>query len=373
MVRALTVALALLGTTFAGPLYAQDITGEWQGTFTAVTNANKVQRTILRISRQLDGSLQLRMLLIDENPADWGSGNLASAVSLEGTDFKFNIDGLKVSYEGKRSADGNSITGTLTRGVPMPFNVVRVTRETAWRDPAPHTDRFVTVDKDVRLEVLDFGGSGPPLLLLAGLGNTGHIFDRFAPKLIDQFHVYAVTRRGHGASSLPASGYSADRLADDVVQVIDGLKLTRPIVAGHSVAGEELSSIGSRYPQKVAGLIYLDAGYAYAIHDPLCTTPRIPPASPDQPKTVGAAIQMGTKQFTNIKSPALAIFAAPKEGAEPATDNERGREGCGQAFAKLVPSSSVVRLPGATHFVFISNEADVLREVRAFAASVPAR
>ena len=168
---------------------------------------------------------------------------------------------------------------------------------------------------------------------------------------------------------MPASGYSVDRLADDVLRAIEILKLNRPVVAGHSVAGEELSSIGSRHPERVAGLVYLDAGYAYALHDPLCTTPRIPPASPDNPKTVGAAIQMGTKPFTDIKSPLLAVFAAPKEGAEPANDNERGREGCTQAFAKL-PSSRVVRLPGATHFVFISNEADVLREVRAFAGGL---
>ena len=361
--RALIIALALLATTFTGTVHAQDITGDWQGTFTAA----RVQRTILRISRQLDGSLQLRMLMLDENPPDWGSGNPANAVLLVGSDFKFSIDGLKTSYEGKLSPDGNSITGTLTRGKPIPFDVVRVTRETAWRDPAPHADQFVPVDTDVRLEVLDFGGSGPPLVLLAGLGNTGHIFDRFAPKLIDQFHVYAITRRGHGASSMPASGYTADRLADDVLRVIEVLKLNRPLVAGHSVAGEELSSIGSRYPEKVAGLVYLDAGYAYAIHDPACTTPRIPPPSPDKPKTVGAAIQMGTKQFTEIKPAALAIFAAPKEGAEPANDNERGREGCGQAFERLVPSARVVRLPGATHFVFISNEADVLREIRTFA------
>jgi non-heme chloroperoxidase len=220
------------------------------------------------------------------------------------------------------------------------------------------------------LEVLDFGGSGRPLVLLAGLGNTGHIFDRFAPKLVDQFHVYAITRRGHGASSTPASGYAVDRLADDVLQVIEALKLNRPIVAGHSVAGEELSSIGTRYPEKVAGLVYLDAGYAYAIHDPLCTTPRIPPPSADSPKTVGAAIQMGTKEFTAIKPSALAIFAAPKEGAEPANDNERGREGCTQAFQKVMPTARVVRLPGAAHHVFLSNEADVLREIRDFAGAL---
>jgi pimeloyl-ACP methyl ester carboxylesterase len=354
------VALAFLAG--AGTLFAQDITGDWQGTI----KGPKDQRTILHVSKQLDGSLQLRMLLIDQNPPDWGSGNAANTVSLDGSTLRFTVDGLKASYEGTLSSDRNSIVGTLTRDAPFTFNLVRTTRETAWRDPAPHSDQFITVDKDVQLEVLDFGGSGRPLVLLAGLGNTAHTFDRFAPKLVDQFHVYAITRRGHGASSTPASGYGVDRLADDVMQVIDALKLNRPIVAGHSVAGEELSSIGTRRPEKVAGLVYLDAGYAYALNHPLCTTPRLPVPAVDNPKTVGAAIQMGTKPFTDIKPSLLAVFAAPKEGAEPANDNERGREGCTQAF-QLMPTARVVRLPGATHFVFVSNEADVLREVRDFA------
>ena len=359
-VQSVMVAFALLAGS--GTLFAQDITGDWQGTI----KGPKDQRTILHISRQLDGSLQLRMLLIDQNPPDWGSGNAANVVSLDGSTFKFAVDGLKASYEGSLSADRNLMTGTLTRDGQFPFNLVRTTKETAWRDPAPHTDRLITVDKDVSLEVLDFGGSGRSLVLLAGLGNTGHIFDRFAPKLVDQFHVYAITRRGHGASSTPASGYAVDRLADDVLQVIEALKLNRPIVAGHSVAGEELSSIGTRRPEKVAGLVYLDAGYAYALNHPLCTTPRLPVPAVDNPKTVGAAIQMGTKPFTDIKPSLLAVFAAPKEGAEPANDNERGREGCTQAF-QLMPTARVVRLPGATHFVFVSNEADVLREIRDFA------
>jgi hypothetical protein len=43
--------------------------------------------------------------------------------------------------------------------------------------------------------------------------------------------------------------------------------LDRQVLAGHSLAGEELSSIGSRHPDRVAGLIYLDAGYGYALYD----------------------------------------------------------------------------------------------------------
>src|SRR5215813_13534099 len=71
-------------------------------------------------------------------------------------------------------------------------------------------------------------------------------------------------RGGFGASSVPASGYGADRLGDDVLAVINTLKISKPVLAGHSLGGEELSSIGTRHPEKVAGLIYLDAGYSYA-------------------------------------------------------------------------------------------------------------
>lgn len=63
-------------------------------------------------------------------------------------------------------------------------------------DPSKHRALFVTVDEGVQLEVLDWGGSGRPLVLLAGLGYTAHVFDGFAEKLTDSYHVYGITRRG---------------------------------------------------------------------------------------------------------------------------------------------------------------------------------
>jgi pimeloyl-ACP methyl ester carboxylesterase len=81
-----------------------------------------------------------------------------------------------------------------------------------WKDPSPHTTRFVTVDEDVRLEVLDWGGSGRPITLLAGGANTAHVFDDFAPKLTAHYHVYGITRRGFGASGYSSTDHPADRL-----------------------------------------------------------------------------------------------------------------------------------------------------------------
>src|SRR5258708_23494584 len=110
----------------------------------------------------------------------------------------------------------------------LTFPVTPLSSQSApWKDPSPHSTRFVSVDKDVRLEVLDWGGHGRPIVLLAGGGDTAHVFDDFAPKLTAQFHVYGITRRGFGASGYAATDDPADRLGEDVVAGIAALKLTR--------------------------------------------------------------------------------------------------------------------------------------------------
>src|ERR1700678_3194980 len=51
---------------------------------------------------------------------------------------------------------------------------------------------MVTVEKDVKLEVLDWGGTGRPLILLQGLGGVAHDYDTFAPQFTARHHVYAI-------------------------------------------------------------------------------------------------------------------------------------------------------------------------------------
>jgi pimeloyl-ACP methyl ester carboxylesterase len=294
--------------------------------------------------------------------------------------------------------------------------------------------QFVTVDHDVRLEVLDWGGTGRPLIFLAGLGNDAHVFDKFAPKFTANYHVFGITRRGFGASSKPSptnGNYSANRLGDDVLAVIDALKLDRPVLAGHSIAGEELSSIGSRHPEKVSGLIYLDAamGYAYysrssgwivldyldlkqrmdqfqdgAMQNPKqfmedflasvsrfekelqkmskeeANAPAPPSPLPSRPPIIGA-IQFGEQKYSEIHGPILAIFACPHNFDFAAKDPNAKAEMVANdlsrctpqadAFAAGVPSAHVVRLPNADHYVFRSNEAEVIREMNTFLEKLP--
>jgi non-heme chloroperoxidase len=306
-------------------------------------------------------------------------------------------------------------------------------------DTTRHKVQFVTVDSNIQLEVLDWGGSGRPVMLLAGLGYTAHNFDQFAPKLAADYHVYGITRRGFGKSSAPVpdgNAYGADRLGDDVLAVLAALKLNHPVLIGHSIAGEELSSVGSRHPESVSGLVYLDAGYGYACYDaaagwldidvidlqnkldvlrpgkgPNDTRPAIrelmqtvlphfekdletefawqdalPEAmhegSSTSMRAASQAILVGEQKYSRIPVPILAIFAVPHDmgsavnndsvlRAKFDTQDEAWVGAQASAFAKSLPTARVVRLPHANHFVFQSNEADVLREIRAFVNGLP--
>jgi len=133
-----------------------------------------------------------------------------------------------------------------------------VRQDTGWKDRSKHYVQFVTVDKDVQLEVLDWGGVGRPVVLLAGFGNSAHVFDEFAEELNQTNRVYGITRRGFGNSSHPASGYDVQRLAQDILSVLDALNIKSPVLAGHSYAGNEMAILGSR-SDRIAGLVFIDA------------------------------------------------------------------------------------------------------------------
>jgi pimeloyl-ACP methyl ester carboxylesterase len=293
------------------------------------------------------------------------------------------------------------------------------------------------VDENVRLEVLDWGGSGRPVVLLAGGGNTAHVFDEFAPKLTAKCHVYGITRRGFGASGFSALKAGIDRLRDDVLAVVDALKLDKPVLVGHSIAGAELSSVGASHPDRIAGLVYLEAAYPYAFDNGKGPTMKEfqeikgpqPPIPDDSDLASFSALEkwdaqvygfpipeaefrqmwdstsdgrpakardfpgsqmlmtimMSAKRYTEIPVPALAIFALPhvqetwmSKSTDPVvreaakayfTRIDALAEKQAKAFEDGVPTARVIRLRGM-HYIYLSNEPDVLREICAFLAAL---
>lgn len=127
-------------------------------------------------------------------------------------------------------------------------------------DDSPHKSDLVQVN-GINLHYLDWGGNGDTLLFLAGLGCNAHIFDHLAPRFTDAFHVIALTRRGHGESDQPETGYDVDTLTDDIRCFLDAIEIDKVILAGHSMANIELSHFNALHPERVLRLIFLDAAY----------------------------------------------------------------------------------------------------------------
>lgn len=292
------------------------------------------------------------------------------------------------------------------------YLVAGQSRESGWHDPSPHQVRFVTVDSSVRLEVLDWGGTGRPLLFV-GCYLSAHVYDQIAPKLTDGFRVYAVTRRGVGASDRPSTGYDPQRRAADILEVMSALGMQKPILVGNSCGGGILHSLGAEHPERVGGLVYLDAA-----EDPTLRGsdyPRIPVDKANLPKRVGKSPAIGfpeaerrqlderpldpairkaivednhvRPEYARIRVPVLAIYRVTTlEQAlnDYPPENDQQRAALGQAYASSramlekwqadlragVPDARIVELPGASLFMFLSNEADIIREVRAFAATL---
>ena len=157
-----------------------------------------------------------------------------------------------------------ALPGILGAGLdtcPLPAADRSNFRKGIWRDAAPHETHSISVQDGVQLEVLDFGGQGSPVLLLPGLGATAHSFDELAPLLAREHRVVAMTRRGAGFSSKPDFGYDTPRLAQDVLEVMDAMKLDQVLLVGHSIAGEELTWLGGNHPDRFRALVYLDAAF----------------------------------------------------------------------------------------------------------------
>ena len=152
--------------------------------------------------------------------------------------------------------------------------------------------------------------------MFVGCYLTAHVYDNIAPTLTDQFHVYAVTRRGIGASDHPATGYDPQRRAADIVDVIRSLGMPRPIVVGNSCGGGILHTLGAQQPD--------------------------PPRTEQERAALKQAHAVGRAMLSKWQGDLLAG----------------------------VPSARIIELPDANLFMFLSNEADIVREVRAFAATL---
>lgn len=237
----------------------------------------------------------------------------------------------------------------------------QATPDTAWRDPSPHAVRTIAVEPGVSLEVLDWGGKGPAMVFLPGLGNTAHSFDAFAPRFRDRWHVYAITPRGFGASSHPDTGYSSRARARDVLATLDRLGVKKAILVGHSIAGDEMTRVAAERPERVRALVYLDS-YSYgpafiAMLD--SAAPPLPPQA-DPPLAMTAADSASPAAFTAYVSRRYLVPGIEAEVRAFARFDSTGRLAMFQA-------------PNASDSVYLESAPSEYARVRAPALAIYAR
>jgi pimeloyl-ACP methyl ester carboxylesterase len=108
---------------------------------------------------------------------------------------------------------------------------------------------------------IDCSGTGSPAIVLdAGLGNDGLIWGGVQPALAKTTRVCSYDRAGFGWSDALPPPRDADHIAAELHGLLAAAQITGPIVLmGHSIAGIYIRDYATRYPENVAGLIFVDA------------------------------------------------------------------------------------------------------------------
>jgi len=108
------------------------------------------------------------------------------------------------------------------------------------------------------LLAFDDDGPGPVVVLLHGFPLDRSMWSHQRSSVGSIYRVIAPDLRGHGTSAAPEGIYAVDAMADDVIETLDALQLTGPVVfGGLSMGGYVALSIATRFPDRVKGLVLM--------------------------------------------------------------------------------------------------------------------
>lgn len=103
------------------------------------------------------------------------------------------------------------------------------------------------------------GKAGKPVLVFSNsLGSDFRIWDDVAALLGKDYQILLADMRGHGLSDGPAGPYTISMLADDVLALVEHLKITDFAMIGLSVGGMIAQSVAVKVPERVKSLILCD-------------------------------------------------------------------------------------------------------------------
>lgn len=122
-------------------------------------------------------------------------------------------------------------------------------------------------------------GSGPPLLLVHGIGDSAATWSRVIPLLAKNFTVIAPDLLGHGGSDKPRADYSIGGFANGLRDLLAVLDIDRVTVVGHSLGGGIAMQFAYQYPELVGRLVLVSSGGLGSEVTPLLRVAALPGAS----------------------------------------------------------------------------------------------
>lgn len=126
-------------------------------------------------------------------------------------------------------------------------------------------ERSADLSTGVTLRYVEQGDpAGLPMLMLHGVTDSWRSFEPVLEHLPASVRVFAVSQRGHGDSSRPASGYRTRDFAADVAAFADAMHLPQVLVVGHSMGGTNALRFAVDHPERVLGLVIAGSFFAYS-------------------------------------------------------------------------------------------------------------
>lgn len=117
----------------------------------------------------------------------------------------------------------------------------------------PFTRHLVNVD-GLRLSVLE-AGTGDPIIFVHGVVTTSNIFPKYVGAYAPDFRGIAVDLRGYGDSEKPATGFTIERFARDLIGLADALEIEKAVWVGVSMGGMILQQLALDHPERVRALV----------------------------------------------------------------------------------------------------------------------
>ncbi|ESQ76620.1 alpha/beta fold hydrolase [Asticcacaulis sp. AC402] len=247
--------------------------------------------------------------------------------------------------------------------------------------PAQAEVTGTTSDASGKVAYRVYGDHGPRIVLLTGLGDDMEAMAPIARTLEAEFRVILYDRAGYGSTPVVTGPHDAWSAGRQMTAVLDHLDIHDPVlVVGHSLGGTYAYHYAATQPQRVAGVVLIDArppGFTEACLKQALKSCRIPPflqaLLPGGGRAEARDVQRAEDQAAEARCASVPVLVVVRSTARPDKTGFEGLWGAQQQrLADRCPNAQRVVAPKGGHYVHNDARAWFLDQVRTFARQVEA-